>query len=278
MRRAVVDECEAVERRGHPLFNQVALRREFAVPGGDIAGRPGPQPRGREARSGRLLVVPGDPVAHEVLAVQHRPGRRLRVLDDRAQPGDGTVAIDHRQPLGFALRGRRSRRRDHRRQPEGESDAEEYANLIGGVVTLCFFRSLTNLESKVRSSDGRIIRDWIASNHGPDGFWELVRLKHGATQIIFECKNYSDLEATDFHQISYYINDTIGLFGVIVFRGEEVKSHYYDHLKRVANDKKALVILLTDKDVDIFLRQAINGKSSEGHIQELYDRVVREIS
>jgi hypothetical protein len=55
------------------------------------------------------------------------------------------------------------------------------------------------------------------------------------------------------------------------------KRHYYDHLKRVENDKKALVILLTDRDVDIFVRQAINGKASEGHIRELYDRVVRDL-
>jgi hypothetical protein len=185
-------------------------------------------------------------------------------------------------PAGMSMDAYYAKLRDLREQlktiPEGESCCEEYANLVGEVITLCFFRSLTNLEPKVRSSDGRIIRDWVASNHGPEGLWELVRLKHGATQIIFECKNYSDLSAADFHQIGYYMNETIGLFGVVVFRGQEIKRHYYDHLRRIATDRKAIVLFLTDRDIDIFLRQAINGKSSEAHIQEAYDKVVREIS
>jgi hypothetical protein len=185
-------------------------------------------------------------------------------------------------PAGMSLDAYYAKLRDLREQlrtlPEGDRDSEEYAGLVGEVITLCFFRSLTNLEPKVRSVDGRVIRDWIASNHSPSGFWELVRLKHGATQVIFECKNYSDLSASDFHQVSYYLNDTIGLFGALVFRGQETKKHHYEHVKRIANDKKALVLLLTDRDIDIFLRQAINGKSSEGHVQELYDGVVREIS
>lgn len=185
-------------------------------------------------------------------------------------------------PVGMSLDAYYAKLRDLREQlrtlPQGEGDAEEYANLVGELITLCFFRSLTNLESKVRSYDGRVIRDWIASNHSPAGFWELVRLKHGATQVIFECKNYSDLSASDFQQVSYYLNDAIGLFGVLVFRGEEVKRHYYEHVRRISGDKGAIVLLLTDRDLDIFLRQAINGKSSEGHIQELYDGVVREIS
>jgi len=201
-------------------------------------------------------------------------------LDPDVPLRESGVLIDF--PPGMSLDSYYAKLRDLREQlttiPEGDQDAEEYANLVGDVIKLCFFRSLTNLEDKVRSCDGRVIRDWIASNHGTHGFWQLVLMKHGATQIIFECKNYSDLEADDFHQISYYMNHAIGLFGVVVFRGEEVKRHYYDHLRRVANDKKAIVILLTDRDLDIFLRQAINGKSSEGHVQELYDRVVREIS
>lgn len=162
--------------------------------------------------------------------------------------------------------------------PAGENHAEEYAELVGEIIKLCFFRSLTNVEPKVRTGDGRVIRDWVASNHSTEGFWELVRLKHGATQVVFECKNYSEISASDFHQIGYYLNDTIGRFGIVVFRGEDVKRHYYDHLRRIANDRRAVVIFWGERDLDIFLRQAINGKASEPHIQEIYDRTVREIS
>jgi hypothetical protein len=161
---------------------------------------------------------------------------------------------------------------------EGEKQAEEFAAVIGEIIRLCLFRALTNIEMKVRSVDGRVIRDWIGANHAPDGFWEVVRTKYGATQIIFECKNYSDIGATDFHQVSYYMNDTIGRFAVFVFRGIEIKRHHYEHVKRIASDKHGMVVLLTDRDMDVLLRQAINGKSSEPHLREIYDRTVREVS
>jgi hypothetical protein len=162
--------------------------------------------------------------------------------------------------------------------PSGENHAEEFANLTGEAIRLCLFKSLTNVEEKVRSADGRVIRDWIAANRASEGFWEVVRQKYGATQIIFECKNYENLEASDFHQILYYMNDTIGQFAVLVFRGEEIKKHYYEHIRRIATDKKGMVLLLIDRDIDVLLRQAINGKSSEGHLQENFDRTVREVS
>lgn len=162
--------------------------------------------------------------------------------------------------------------------PSGETHAEEFANLTGDAIRLCLFKSLTNVEAKVRSADGRVIRDWIAANRACEGFWEVVRQKYGATQIIFECKNYQDLEASDFHQVLYYMNDAIGRFAVLVFRGDEIKKHYYEHVRRIAADKKGLVLFLIDRDIDVLLRQAINGKSSEAHLQENFDRTVREVS
>jgi hypothetical protein len=65
--------------------------------------------------------------------------------------------------------------------PTGESHAEEFAAMIGEVIRLVLFKALTNFEPKVRNVDGRVIRDWIASNHSPERFWEVIRTKYGAT-------------------------------------------------------------------------------------------------
>jgi hypothetical protein len=64
---------------------------------------------------------------------------------------------------------------------------------------------------------------------------------------------------------------------VIVFRGNEVKPHYYSHVQRVAGSG-GMILMLTGRDVNILLRQALNGKSSESHLQELFDRAVRQTS
>jgi hypothetical protein len=162
--------------------------------------------------------------------------------------------------------------------PRGEAHAGRYEALIGDVIRLCFFRSLTNVQPHVRDIDGRIVRDWIAANHSTGGFWELVRLRYEATQIVWECKNYDDLGADAFHQAAYYMSKQIGRFVVLSFRGE-IKSHYYEHIRRISTDKDGgLVLLLTDKDISVFIRQAIKGKNREQHIQEQFDKTVRMVS
>lgn len=186
-------------------------------------------------------------------------------------------------PIGFSFDGYQNRlkqlREELKRLPLGEAAAEEFERIVGDIVSLCFFRSLTNLEQKVRTVDGKTIKDWIASNQAYEGFWARIREAHRATQVIWECKNYEKLAADDFQQISYYMNDTIGRFALLVFRGKEVSNEYLKHVDRVAHkDRKGVVLILRQNDLDVFLRQAIKGTPREAHISELYDKTVRAIS
>lgn len=160
--------------------------------------------------------------------------------------------------------------------PHGKRDAYDFEEVVGDIIKLCFFRSLANVEPKVRTCDGRSIRDWVAANRGYGGFWEMVRHKWGATQIVWECKNYANLSASDFHQISYYMNDQMGRFGIVVFRGE-ISPKYWRHLRSILKDENALVLLLSELDLNVFIRQARSGKVEESHIQDRYDHTIREI-
>lgn len=161
----------------------------------------------------------------------------------------------------------------------GAEGAGEFESFVGEVIRLCFFRSLTNVQPHERNLDGTRIRDWIASNRAADGFWEMVRNKYGATQVVWECKNYDELHADDFHHIQYYLSDTFGRFGIIVFRGAEIKESNFRHISSIANKNGAgFILLLTQKDLEVFLRQAIKGAFKEGHIQDKYDLIIRKIS
>ncbi|WP_158920408.1 P-loop ATPase, Sll1717 family [Streptomyces sp. NBRC 109706] len=161
--------------------------------------------------------------------------------------------------------------------PLGRPGAADFEEIVGDVIKLCFFRALENVEDRSRDHEGRIIRDWIAANRAQTGFWESIRVRYDAVQVTWECKNYRDLSADDFHQVSYYMNDVVGRFIVLAFRGE-MKPTYYQHIKRVATDKKGFILPITEKDLHVFLRQAKNGKVKEDHIQERYDMVLRKIS
>jgi hypothetical protein len=50
--------------------------------------------------------------------------------------------------------------------------------VVGDMIRLCFFRSLTNVQPKVRNREGTVIRDWVASNRAPAGFWSIIRDKY----------------------------------------------------------------------------------------------------
>ena len=161
--------------------------------------------------------------------------------------------------------------------PIGAGHAGDYEEFVGNVIKLCFFRSLTNVQPKARDYKGVVIRDWVASNRAATGFWQLVREKYGATQVVWECKNYAELAAEDFQQLAYYLNDTSGRFIVCVYRANETDSSYYRHMDRIAKEG-GLVLLLNEKDIRVFIRQALKGKTKEDHISEIFDRTVRSLS
>ncbi len=161
--------------------------------------------------------------------------------------------------------------------PTGVATASQFEEIVGNVIKLCFYRWLQNAQKQARDYEGRVVRDWIVANRAADGFWEMVRTRYGATQVVWECKNFPELQPGCFHQIAYYLNRQAGRFGIIAFRGE-IKPHYYGHVKRIANDQDGVVLMLGERDLLVFIRQARNGKIKEDHIQDRYDETVRRIS
>lgn len=163
--------------------------------------------------------------------------------------------------------------------PHGKQAAKQFEDLVGEVIKLCFFRSLSNVQPRSRDIDGTIVRDWVASNRAALGFWAIVRDKYKATQVLWECKNYSDLKADDFHQAAYYMTEQSGRFLIMVCRSSvPIQHHVLEHVKRVFQQTKGLVLILRESDTKTFLRQAANGKQSENHLQDLFDTTERLIS
>ncbi len=160
--------------------------------------------------------------------------------------------------------------------PTGRDASDEFEDVVGQVLELCFFRTLFNIQPQSRDVSGTIRRDWIASNRSEAGFWKMVRQKYGATQVLFECKNYETLNASDFQQTSYYMSDQAGKLVIVIFRGE-IKNHYYDHIRK-SSANGGLILLLNDRDLRVFVRQSMNGRVKDSHLQDKYDKVVRAIS
>jgi hypothetical protein len=157
----------------------------------------------------------------------------------------------------------------------GEQADQRFEEIVGDVIKLCFFRSLINIAPKQRNMSGRVIRDWMATNTATSGYWEMVRLRYHAIEIPWECKNYEHLEPNDFRQAGSYMTQETGRFSIIVFRGN-LSKHYYEHIKSVAADKAGgVILLLNDKDLQVFLRQAKANKLRDQHLQERHSTIVR---
>ncbi len=115
----------------------------------------------------------------------------------------------------------------------------------------------------------------MATNTATGGYWERLRLRYHAIEIPWECKNYEDLESSDFRQAGAYMTQETGRFSIIVFRGD-IRKHYYEHIKSVAADKGGgVILLLNDKDLQVFMRQAKASKLSDQHLQERHSNIVR---
>jgi hypothetical protein len=148
---------------------------------------------------------------------------------------------------------------------------------VGDVIKLCFPRALGNVEARVRNSNGAVIRDWIASNRAQTGFWSMMRQRYDATQVIWECKNYTDLKADDFHQVAYYSTKAIGRLVIVAFRGH-IQQSFYNHIQRVVSELNGMVIPVGIQDLQDFVRKSRDGKSIEDLIQDRYDQIVRKVS
>lgn len=161
--------------------------------------------------------------------------------------------------------------------PLGIEGARDFETAVGDVIKLCFFRALENVEERVRNANGSVIRDWIASNRAQTGFWSVMRQRYDATQIIWECKNYTDLKADDFHQVAYYSSKAIGRLVVVAFRGK-IQPSYYSHIQRIVSEFNGMIIPIGIQDLRAFVRQNRNGKITEGLIQDRYDQIARKVS
>lgn len=142
------------------------------------------------------------PAYHDALDLQDRLVQALEADVETARPGlvvdvPGALDLDEYTTQLDELA------EDLGSLPVGAGHAEEFEELVGRVIQLCFSRSLGNVEPKSRSVDGRVIRDWVAGNRAVSGFWETIRTRYGATQVIWECKNYAKLGAEDFQQMAY---------------------------------------------------------------------------
>jgi hypothetical protein len=137
------------------------------------------------------------------------------------------------------------------RLPLGHGGAEQVERWVFRVVKVLFAGVLSN--PQLKPNGGAIQRrDVVATNLGATPLWRRVLEDYGVRQVIFEVKNYEELQPDDFRQVLSYSTREYGRLVVVVTRTTSetptetekgwLRTLYFEHDQRVALIVPALVL------------------------------------
>ena len=154
---------------------------------------------------------------------------------------------------------------------EGKAGASEYEEWVLRCVKILFHNDIGNPQLHPNGASVTK-RDVVGTINATKGFWARVNNDYKCRQIIFEAKNYGELELTDIRQLADYLSDNYGNFGIIVPRRKQealtnveiawVKDMWHRHSK--------MIFIIPDS----FLIQCISKQRSKHR----YDYTEKQLS
>ena len=146
----------------------------------------------------------------------------------------------------------------------GMGGFRRYEELVREFVAFAFSGYLDNGRMQERSWSGAQVRDVVFDNTGETLFFSHVRNKYQAISFVFECKNKTELEAADYHQIESRLSDTTGNLGFICYRSkrrEPVKVEI-EQIRDIfhRSQGRKLVLLLSDANLVQILGRRTKGR------------------
>jgi len=103
---------------------------------------------------------------------------------------------------------------------EGKEDSAKFEDWVFQAIKMLFAKRLTNPEIKP-NGDAIQRRDIVATNSAEKGFWKRINDDYKARQVIFEVKNFKDLDQDAFRQVLSYSGGRYGDFLIIVYRNDK---------------------------------------------------------
>ena len=131
----------------------------------------------------------------------------------------------------------------------GVSGAMEFEQWCADAVRICFAKGLRNVERNP-SPQGPLRPDIVATNVGEGNFWKRIVDDYRCRQVVFEVKNKTTLEATDFQQVTSYMGGDYGSVAFIITREDRFelkKGPYLDMVRELYSRQGRLVVKLTGK-------------------------------
>ena len=163
----------------------------------------------------------------------------------------------------------------------GKDDAREFEEWCLRAIRLLFAGTLVNIELHP-NKDGRQQRDIIATNMCETPVWERVYQDYQSRQIVFEVKNFAEIEQDEFRQINTYLSGEHGKLGFIITRADSNNLRRGKELDWIQelyfNQGKKVVVLLSVKYLMKHLSKLRNPQkhdSADKELNKLIDTYIR---
>jgi hypothetical protein len=160
--------------------------------------------------------------------------------------------------------------------PPGRRAANDYQNLIVGVLHFILYPSLTNPVLEKPANDGRKRIDISFENEATVGIFSRARQDPflEAREVMIECKNYAhDLANPELDQMIGRFDPRRGRFGIVVCRGIEDKGTLQKRCADAFVSRQGAIVVLTDEDLKEALLAGPLGK--ETRINEIIQSQLR---
>ena len=136
--------------------------------------------------------------------------------------------------------------------PTGTSNANDFHEIIIGILELIFYPHFINPVKEREIHDGRKRIDLVFDNASQDGIFRRLSENYNipCPYIFVECKNYTkDVANPELDQLSGRFSVNRGKVGFLVCRSIDNMQLFIQRCKDTFNDGRGLIIPLTDDDL-----------------------------
>lgn len=136
--------------------------------------------------------------------------------------------------------------------PTGKTDKADriYEDDVSQLLTSVLHPQLDFADMQSRTESGALIRDIIFYSNRSDNFLKEIYDNYDCRQIVIEIKNVKEIEPDNINQLSRYLSEQFGRFGIIATRHPISKKVHRNVLDLWAGHRKC-IIFLTDADIEM---------------------------
>jgi DNA-binding NarL/FixJ family response regulator len=146
-----------------------------------------------------------------------------------------------------------------------------YEKDVYAILATVLHPHLTNPRYQAKTISGGRRRDILFSNYSLHPFWQFVRQRHDAAQIVFEVKNVKRLYVRYVDQVAAYLTSGLGHLGFLVSRMPATKPVIQRAVDVFKEPGGRVVLCLCDNDLEEMLNLKEKGHEPTELIKQRYD-------